>query len=409
MKKIRILASSLSLVQRIGLAFLLVVVLAVLIPLFRDTTKATPYRISKGEVVESIVISGNANAADNAKVFSPTTGIVDEVYVKNGDSVTAGMVLLKVKSTAMEDEKAAILAQYQAAVASLNSAKQAKISSQSSLESSRTLVITTSITKQQMDERRNEGGTNPATGEAYKQDEIDGITSAYESAKIAFAAAEKKYLDADASIAAAQSAMNAAFLEYQASLNGVIKASADGVVANLAVDAGDYVRAKFTSPTSTTEGEPVLRLLAESAVTIMVKLNEIDIAKVRTGQQATVTFDAFPDKEFTATVARVDTVGENDNAVVTYKAYIALTDAGDERVRPGMTATVTIETDRLSDVLFVPNSALTRTEQGKVAVRRVQGNSSVAVPVTVGKKNGSVTQITGGISEGDMILIPSSD
>ncbi|GEM_PF-1015913 len=376
---------------------------------FRDARAEESYRVGKGEVIESIVISGNANAADNAKVFSPTTGIVEELYVKNGDSVTAGTELLKVKSTAMENEKAAMLAQYQTAVASLNTARQTKITSQSSLESARTLVINTSLAKQQMDERRNEGGVNPSTGEAYKQDEIDGIISAYESAKIAFAAAEKKYLDADASIAAAQSTLNAALLEYQASLNGVIKAPIAGVVANLAVDTGDYVRAKFTNPTSASEGEPVLRILADGAVTIMVKLNEIDIAKVATGQHASVRFDAFPEKEFPASVVRVDTVGENENAVVTYKAYVALGEADDDRVRPSMTATVVIETDRLRDVLVVPNSALTRTEQGKVAVRRVQGNGAVTVPVTVGKKNGSITQILDGVNEGDMILIPSAE
>lgn len=409
MKKIRSFAASLSLPQRIGVVLLLVVISAIIVPRFRRGSSAAPHRISKGEVVESIVISGNANAADNAKVFSPTTGIVEELYVKNGDSVTAGTELLKVKSTAMENEKAAMLAQYQAAVASLNAAKQTKISLQSSLESGRTLVINTSIAKQQMDERRNEGGVNPATGEAYKQDEIDGIVSAYESAKIAFAASEKKYLDADASIAAAQSALNAALLEYQASLNGVIKAPVSGVVANLAVDTGDYVRAKFTNPASTAEGDPVLRILAEGGVTVMVKLNEIDISKVKTGQLASVRFDAFPEKEFPATVARVDTVGENENAVVTYKAYVALTDANDDRVRPSMTATVVIETDRLRDVLVVPNSALTRTEQGKTAVRRLQGNSEVTVPVTVGKKNGSITQILDGVNEGDMILIPSAE
>lgn len=375
------------------------------VPRFRNARADETYRVDKGDVSETIVISGNANASDNAKVYSPATGVVEEVYVKNGDVVAVGQELLKVKSTAMETDRAAMFAAYQSALAGVNTAKQAKITGQSTLESSRKSVIDASIAKQQMEQRRIKGTTNPSTGEQYTQDEIDSINSSYESAKSSFAAAEKKFLDADMNIAAAQSAVSAAWLEYQATLNGVIKAPAAGTVANLSLDVGDYVRAKITSPTTSNEGDPVLRILSGRGVTVAVKVNEIDIPNVRVGQKATVLFDALQGASYSGSVVRVDTVGENVNAVVTYNTYIQIDDA-DDRVRPTMTATVTIETDYLRNVLVVPNSALTTTEDGQTAVREPGRGGTRLQPVKTGKKSGTVTQILEGLSEGDTILIP---
>jgi multidrug efflux pump subunit AcrA (membrane-fusion protein) len=142
------------------------------------------YTVKKGSISEQIIISGNANATANAIVYSPSTGIVEELFVKNGDSVKANQILMKVKSTAMELDKSNALAAYQAAIAALNTSKQTKISNQSSLESARKTVIDASVAQQQMTNRRNEGLSNPATGKPYTQDEIDSINSLTTSTKM---------------------------------------------------------------------------------------------------------------------------------------------------------------------------------------------------------------------------------
>lgn len=126
--------------------------------------KYDTYTVKKGSISEQVVISGNANATANAVIYSPSTGVVEELYVKNGDTVTANQVLMKVKSTAMELDKSNALAAYQSAVAALNTAKQTKITNQSLLESGRKSVIDASVAEQQMTNRRNEGLSNPATG-----------------------------------------------------------------------------------------------------------------------------------------------------------------------------------------------------------------------------------------------------
>lgn len=365
--------------------------------------KYDTYTVKKGSISEQVVISGNANATANAVIYSPSTGVVEELYVKNGDTVTANQVLMKVKSTAMELDKSNALAAYQAAVASLNTAKQNKITNQSLLESGRKSVIDASVAQQQMTNRRNEGLSNPATGKTYTQDEIDSINSLTTSTKNAFSAAEQKFITSDAAIASAQSAASAALLAYQATVNGTIKAPIAGTVMNLAVGKGEYVTAKLATNTGSVESPPVLRIATADSMTILVKLNEIDIAKVHPEQKATVVFDAIPDAKVDGVVSRIDEVGTNVNAVVTYNAYITISQI-DARIRPAMTATVTIETDTKQDVLIVPNIALQK-EKDVISVLKRKGNGQVLTSVTVGVKNGTQTEIISGLSEGDEILV----
>lgn len=373
---------------------------------FSQSPLTDEYIVRRGDISETIIISGNANSSSNASVYSPSTGIVEEMYVKNGEIVVPGQILMKVKSTAMEIDRANALAAYQAAQSELNSLRQAKITNQSLLESGRKSVIDTSVSLQQMTNRRNEGLSNPATGKPYTQDEIDSINSSYTSAKSLFSSTEKKYLDSDSAINAGQSAMTAAWLSYQATLNGIIKSPIGGKIINLAVGSGDYVYAKVTGSASTAVIDPVLRISTIDALSILVKLNEIDVSKVQPGQDATVVFDSIPEKTFTATLNRVDEVGVNINAVVTYNAYLTLNES-DERIRPSMTATVTIQTDGKKQVLLAPNTSLQK-ENTAITVLAKNGNSSVRKPVSIGLKNSEVSEITSGLQEGDVIFIPKA-
>ena len=394
--------------QKIAGVFFCLLTIGLLMHTLRssDTDTYTPHIVKRGDISENIIISGNANASGNASVYSPSTGVVTDMYVKNGDSVIPGQELMRIQSTAMETDRANALAAYQSAQAALNVSKQTKLTNQSLLEAGRKTVIDASISRQQMTTRRNDGTNNPATAKPYTQEEIDSINSSYESAAQSFAALEKKYLDSDSAIAAAQSAVSAAWLSYQSTLNGIIRSPIAGTVINLAVSPGDYVTAKTASIANQTDVSPVLRISNAGTISIQIKLNEVDVAKVRSGQSATVVFDAFPEKTFAASVSRVDTVGVNTNAVVTYNAFIDLLE-NDDRIRPAMTATVTIQTDTKKNVLLVPNIGLTKNKD-QISVRGNSGKVQTIKPVTIGIKNTKESEITGGLSEGDVILVPKT-
>ncbi len=364
------------------------------------------YEVKQGDISETITNSGNVTTNGNTTVFSPSTGIVETMYVNNGDTVTQGQKLLKIKSTATDIERSAARAAYQTAKNALSSSQQAKISNQSQLESGRKAVIDASVALAQLNDRLNNSTNNPTTNKQYTPDEIESIKSSYISAKKSFEALEGKYTDSDSIINAAQSSVTTQWLAYQATLDGVVKAPASGTIMNIAVEPGDSVAAATSLDASAANSKPVLRISTLDTISIKVSLSEIDIAKVREGQKATVFFDAIPEKIFDATVSRVDEVGTNTNAVVTYDVYISLVES-DDRIRPGMSATATIQTDKKVGVLLVPNIGL-KKEANEITVEVQDGTSSITKAVRIGVKNSLQSEVLSGLSEGEKILIPKS-
>lgn len=151
-----------------------------------------------------------------------------------------------------------------------------------------------------------------------------------------------------------------------------------------------------------------------------VTLNEVDIAKVKVGQKATLTFDALPDLTVAGTVAQVDTIGTVTQGVVNYDVEIAF-DTQESEVRPGMSVTADIVTDVASDVVTVPGSAV-KTQGTMSYVTVVNPNETVppsdigvsgGVPltlppqarqVTTGASDDTTVQIVSGLNEGDVIV-----
>lgn len=394
--------------QKITAVVIVACLIAALSVLLRPAREDTVdvYEVTRGDISETITSSGNVTTNGNTTVFSPSTGIVETMYVNNGDTVTQGQKLLKIKSTATDIERSAALAAYQAAKNALSTSQQAKIVNQSQLEAGRKAVIDASVALAQLTDRLNNSTNNPATNKQYTPDEIESVKSSYISAKKSFEALEGKYTDSGSAISAAQSSVTTKLLSYQATLDGVIKAPTAGMIMNIAVEPGDSVSAITSADTSAANNKPVLRISTLDTISIKVSLSEIDIAKVREGQKATVFFDAIPEKVFDATVSRVDGVGTNTNAVVTYDVYISLVES-DDRIRPGMSATATIQTDAKTGVLLVPNIGL-KKDANEITVEVQDGTSSTPKTVRIGVKNSLQSEVLSGLSEGEKILIPKS-
>jgi multidrug efflux pump subunit AcrA (membrane-fusion protein) len=186
-----------------------------------------------------------------------------------------------------------------------------------------------------------------------------------------------------------------------------IRSPIDGIVSAMAAVIGETV----PSPAVTIVGQDQV---AE------VTLNEIDAAKVRVGDMATLTFDALPNLSVAGQVVELDPVGTVSQGVVDYNAQIALAQANDQ-VRPGMSVTANIVTQADQDVIVVPNAAITRQGgssyvlEPAIPVSAATLASSSAggvvlspaprlVPVTVGISNDTETEIVSGVSMGDQII-----
>ncbi|MEN9614309.1 MAG: hypothetical protein RLZZ347_616 [Candidatus Parcubacteria bacterium] len=186
-----------------------------------------------------------------------------------------------------------------------------------------------------------------------------------------------------------------------------IRAQFDGTLGRLTVKKGDSVSSGSTIGTFITAQKVV-----------KISLNEVDAAKVKVGQKATLTFDAIDGLEMTAKVTEVDTIGTVTQGVVTYTVTLTL-DTQDDRIKSGMSASASIITDVRQDVLIVPNSAIKSNASGQYVeslagvttetnTTSTSGITSSATPikhnVQTGLANDTVTEIISGVQEGDKII-----
>ena len=136
------------------------------------------------------------------------------------------------------------------------------------------------------------------------------------------------------------------------------------------------------------------------------EFTEADVAKIKKGQQATVTFDAMPGTRATGKVTSIDQTATTSNNVVQYGVAVALTDPP-KGLRIGATGTVQVTTAQAADALIVPSAAV-RTAGGRSTVIVMRNGRQVPTLVQIGIQGDQGTQITSGLNEGDQVLIPTS-
>ncbi len=212
-------------------------------------------------------------------------------------------------------------------------------------------------------------------------------------------------------IESAQAQLTSAKAQLQAAQNAygntIITAPFAGQIAALNIQVGDQAQS----------GTAVATLVSQKKIA-EISLNEVDVVNVQVGQKATLTFDAVSGLSIAGTVAEVDTVGTATQGVVNYTVKIAF-DTQDPRVKSGMSVTANIVTSVVQNVLVVPNSAIkTQGNQSYVqvlsagAITPVSSSSALYLSssaprqqaVVVGSANDTETEITSGLSAGDIVV-----
>lgn len=402
----------------------LLVSAGVIIGQIQAATAPSPYvtqKVERGDIEQLVSETGNVETAGRVDVSSTATGIIEEIYVTNNDTVTADQELFKVRSTATEQEEASANATYQSAVSSLATAVQTKESLDAAMWAKRQAVLDAKNTKNYKDNNTK----NSVTGKDYTELEKQSIDDAVVLAEKDFNAAEKKYKEVDIAVSAAGAQAKSAQLAYQATQDVVVKAPSSGTVTNLSFKVGDQVTAGAGSASSLaaasaaggaassaslgSSSTPVLTIANLVSYSIKLGINEVDIPKIKVAQQAEVTLDAFPERKFDGIITHVDAVGTNTQGVVTYNVVVDITDPV-SAIRPGMTANVDISVDKVTDVLTISNSAVKPYKGGR-AVRIVDpGTKEIKyIPVEVGLKGDDKTEIKKGVTEGQEIITSLSN
>lgn len=325
-----------------------------------DTTK-----VMKQNIQTTITATGTIEPVTSVTVGTQVSGIVAKLFVDYNSVVKKGQVIAELDKTNLISE--------------LNTAR-ANLSSAES-----------SVTYEQANYNR------------YKTLYDKGLVSAdeYESALLSFKKAKEQVNTARESVRKAQTNLGYA----------TITSPIDGVVLSKAVEEGQTVAASFNTPELFTIAKDLtdMRVIAD--------IDEADIGGVKEGQRVTFTVDAFPDDSFMGQVTQVRQQATTESNVVTYEVVISAPN-NDLKLKPGLTANVTIFTMEKNDVLAVPSKALRFTPndallnegqsienvEAPTKVWTLEGNVFKAHAVETGTTNGMLTEILSGISEGTEVL-----
>ncbi len=375
--------------KKIGIAFLAVIILVIALNyLLPKQSGYVMGKVEKTPLTEVVTESGTLLADSQTDIYSPTTGVVQSVMVENGASVSAGQTLFIVKSTATEQEQQAAYTAYLAAQSEYNQAD----ATANTLRSAMYVAWKAFMDMATSSDYENSNDT-PKQKERLE-------SAAFQSTQDNWLASEKSYKNHEVLTSAAQAKMNTAWLAYQATQNATVKATTYGTVSNLSIAQGSKVQAY--SPTSIPR--PALTLVTNPKIIGVVDFGQSDIAKIQPGQEVVILPDAYKDKTYSGVVERVDTMGRSVQGVVKYTVYVGITVA-DVNLRSGMSMDAQITTKKLTDVLTVPNAAIV-LYQGKKSVRVLNAQKQmIYVPVEVGVKGQSRTQILSGLKENQEIIV----
>ena len=316
------------------------------------------------DISNSVTATGTIEPVTSVDVGTQVSGIVANIYVDYNSVVKKGQVIAELDKTNLISE--------------VNTAKAALNNAQSQL------------TYQKANYQR------------YKALYDKGLVSAdeYETALLSYRQAQDAVTQQRESLQQAQTNLGYA----------TITSPVDGVVLSREVEEGQTVASSFETPTLFT----IARDLTDMRV--IADVDEADIGEVREGERVTFTVDAYPDDTFTGTVTQVRQEGNTEDNVVTYEVVISAPNK-DLKLKPGLTANVTIYTLDKPGVLSVPNKALRFTPakeligdaqvkdcKGENKVWTFAGNVFQAHPVTVGISDGVNTELLGGMDKGAKVV-----
>ena len=354
--------------KKIGIAIVVIAVLAVAAFLIlrkseKPQMKYKTAEIHRGSIVNTVTATGTIEPIVQVEVGTQVSGIINHIYVDYNSVVKKGEVIAELDKTTLEADLA---------------------SSSATLQSNKTEY-------------------------EYQEKNFLRIKGLHEKKMVSdtdYETAEYQYNKAKSSYEKSQSDITKARqnLEY-----ATIYSPIDGVVIDRAVEEGQTVAASFNTPTLFTIANDLRQMR------VIADVDEADIGGVVEGQQATFTVDAFPEDVFKGSVTQVRLQPTTESNVVTYEVVVDAPNP-DLKLKPGLTANLTIYTMQKDSVLLVPLKALRFQPENAPEPVADSANPRARdlwtqspqglqpVNVTTGDNDGIFAEITGDIKEGDKVV-----
>ncbi len=360
----------------IGMAAAVIIVIGVIGFTCGKKIKYETKEIKRCTITEVVEASGTINPVNTVSVGSTVSGLIKEIYVDYNDVVKQGQILAQIDPATFEATVQQNQAQILNAQANLAKLEAEAEYNQKQYERYKNLYARNFVAKSELDEKYS----------TYKSDL--------------------------AQINAAKAQIN----QYEATLKTAmtnlgytkIIAPVDGTVISREIDLGSPVAASFQAPELFTIAQDLTKMQIE------VSVSEADIGNVQEGQDVTYTLDGYPDSTFEGKVTQVRLSPTTESNVVTYTVIVDV-DNEDLKLKPGMTANVSIITNKSEDVLCVPNMALKFTPDAKGPKYKNQGiwilekGKTKRVEVETGANDDSRTEIISDtLNEGTSVIMSVS-
>lgn len=356
--------------SKVWIGMILVIVIAVAAWLLSGGKKEEKINFKQEKVAthtlqNSITATGTIEAVTSVTVGTQVSGIVNKLYVDYNSVVKKGQVIAELDKTNLISE--------------LNTAKANLASTESNLS------------------------YQSANMKRYQTLYKKGLVSAdeYENALLTYRQVKEQVASSRENVQKAQTNLGYA----------TITSPIDGTVISKSVEEGQTVAASFNTPELFTIAKDLKNMQ------VIANVDEADIGGVAVGNRVNFTVDAYPDDTFEGVVKQVRLEATTTNNVVTYEVVISAPNA-DLKLKPGLTANVTIFTKEQADILSVANKALRFTPtketvgkdmkivdcKGKNKVWTLNGNTLTAHSVNIGQSDAMHTQIISGIKAGQSVV-----
>ena len=288
---------------------------------FKDPPKPQykTLKVERGSIVSTVSATGTLNAVVTVQVGTQVSGTLSKLYVDFNSPVKKGQAIAQIDpalfSSAVEQARGNALS----AVANLGKARVTLA------DAKRTLGRNQQLLEQGI----------------VAQSDLDAAQTAYDSALTGISSAEASVMQTRGALKQAETN-----LDYS-----TIRSPVNGIVVSRNVDVGQTVAASFQTPTLFTIAQDLTKMEIDTSV------DESDISRLKVGQPASFTVDAYPEQQFSGTVIQIRNAPIVTQNVVTYVTVIGVSNK-DLRLMPGMTANVSVQTQKKDDILKIPSAAL---------------------------------------------------
>ncbi len=384
--------------KHIVIPILLLVAVAVSVWFFTGRSPKVSYktaRLDKGTIISAISATGTVNPVTTVQVGSQVSGTILKLLADYNSKVKKGQIIAELDPSLF--------------LAQVEQAKGNYLNGQATLQKAKVTLADTKRTFERHQQLISQG--------IVAQSDYDTTLTAYNTAEANIKTAEAGIIQSRGSLMQAETNLK----------NSVIRSPVDGVVISRSIDVGQTVAASFQTPTLFTIAQDLTKMQIDTSV------DEADISRAHVDQAVTFSVDAYPDLTFKGRVVQIRSAPITVQNVVTYIVVVEVDNRG-LKLKPGMTANVSIETGRRENVIRLPSAALRfrpKTSPKETADtmkqkpagmnrERVAGNQQkvfmlkdgnpVAVQIKTGLSDASFVELVGGdLKENDELIIEQLD